>query len=97
MITVTVTEMRANLRAIIERVKDGQEIKITQNGEVVAALLHPEKLRRRLRTPSTIAAEKLQARLEKLRDDHPPLSRGGLEPTRAEELVRQLREDRDSR
>jgi len=81
------------MREALERVKQGEEIEITQNGEVVAVWLHPEKVRRRIRTPNTVAAQKLLEDLERGREN--PERGEGLSAERAEALVRALRAERD--
>lgn len=94
--TIGVTELRSQLKGVLERVKRGEEFAITQNDEVVAALLHPSKLRLRVRTPNTVAAEGLLAEMERFRRN-PPLLESALSPDYAEALVRQVREERDHR
>ena len=93
--TLTVTEARARLREALERVKDGEEIELSQNGQVVAILIHPDKLRARVRTPNTLAAEERLEALRALRSAPPQGKRKGLSPERAEALVNTLRQHRD--
>ena len=95
MLTLSVTEARARLREALERVKDGEEIKLSQNGQVVAVLVHPDKLRARVRTPNTLAAEDRLEALRALRGAPLKRPRQGLSPERAEALVQALHEDRD--
>lgn len=94
MATIGVTELRANLRDVLDRVKRGEEVIVTQNDEAVAALLHPSKLRMRLRTPNTEAADALLERLREAVRDRP--DRGvGLTSERAEAMAADLRSERD--
>lgn len=92
---MTVSQARAQMREAIEKVKAGEEIEITQNGEVVAVWVHPSRRRPMVRTPSTVAAEKLHEALERARRERRPLATPGLSAERAEELVRQIRAERD--
>ena len=95
MSTIGVTELRANLRDVIERVKRGEEVIVTQNDEPVAALLHPSKVRLRARTPHTEAADALLDRLAEARRTQP--DRGeGLHPEQVENRLDELRSERDS-
>ncbi|CAN5900823.1 hypothetical protein BH24DEI2_BH24DEI2_22360 [soil metagenome] len=95
MTTIGVTELRAQLKGVLERVKQGEAFTITQNDEAVAALLHPSKLPPRVSTPSTVAAEELMTALAQARHDR--LERGeGISRTRAETMVEELRAERDS-
>lgn len=95
MATIGVTELRANLRDVLDRVKRGEEVIVTQNDEVVAAMLHPSKLRMRIRTPNTEAADAL---LERLRAaSRTGGERGdGMTPERTESMIRDLSGERDS-
>lgn len=93
--TVGVSELRTHLRAVLERVKRGEEVEITQHGEVVATLLHPSRLRQRVRTPRTKAADALLAQLEHARRE--PADRGvGISRERADARVADLRLERDA-
>ena len=96
MTTIGVTELRAQLKGVLERVKQGEAFTITQNDEVVAALLHPSKLPPRLSTPSTLAADDLLTEMARLRQNPPPLE-SSLSPEYAEALVQEIRDARDSR
>lgn len=95
MSTIGVTELRANLRDVIDRVKRGEEVIVTLNDEPVAAMLHPSKLRRRIRTPNTDSAETL---LEWLADARraPPDRGEGLTTEEAESRIEEIRSERDS-
>lgn len=95
MAKVTVSQLRAHLREALERVGRGEELEITQHGQVVAVMVHPDKQRPMVRTPSTIAAGRLLAEFRELQENPPPLARPGIGVERAEELIRELREERD--
>ncbi len=91
---MTVTEARAKMREVLERVKQGEEIEITQNGEVVAVWLHPSKLRYRARTEAIREAERLAERLREARSA-PFELKGSYTLEEAEERIREIREGRD--
>ena len=91
--TVTVSDLRANLKTVLERVKQGEEVHLTQNGEVVAAVLHPDKLKGRVRTPNTLAAEQLLSAFDSPLE---PLPEPSLTQAEGDELVKELREARDA-
>lgn len=95
MATIGVTELRANLRDVLERVKRGEDVIVTQNDEPVAAMLHPSKVRLRVRTANTEAADALLERLAEARREQPERGRG-ISLERAESMVEELRSDRDS-
>lgn len=83
------------MREAIEKVKAGEEVEITQNGEVVAVWVHPSRRRPMVRTPSTVAAERLHEELESLRKERRPLATPGISAQRAQELVDAIRAERD--
>lgn len=93
MLTMTVTEARARLREALERVRNGEDIELSQNGQVVAVIVHPDKIRTTVRTANTLAA---QDRLEKLRVMRGAQStRQAISPERADALVNELQKARD--
>jgi prevent-host-death family protein len=94
MTTMSVTTARAQLRAILERVKEGDEVILTQNGEPVAVIVHPTRLRARRAGSSWDAAS---VRLDHLREArrHRPERGAGLDAARAEQLVAEVRGARD--
>ena len=94
MATISVSELRSKMKDVVERVKCEEEIEITQNGEVVAVMLHPSRLRQRVRTPSTVAADKLLRDFMEMQRNPPDFGEG-ISPERAEEMVRDIRAERD--
>jgi prevent-host-death family protein len=94
MLNVTVTEARARLREVLEHVKAGEEVEFSQNGQVVAVLVHPSKLHRSTRTANTIASEALMANFNRLKKEKSPRP-ASLQTGRADELVTELRLERD--
>jgi prevent-host-death family protein len=67
MTQLNITDLRTHLRRAIEQVRAGEDIEIVQNGVVVAALVSPERLRPRIVTPNTRAAEALVKEMRKQR------------------------------
>ncbi len=92
---MSVTEARASLPAVLDRVVEGDEITITRNGRPVAVMIRPDRLRHRRAATIFEEAERLRERMEAA--GRQPLSEmQGMAPGRAEELVAQLRADRDA-
>ncbi|MGH4015548.1 MAG: type II toxin-antitoxin system Phd/YefM family antitoxin [Pseudonocardiaceae bacterium] len=90
---LSVSEARARLPAVLDRVADGDEVTITRHGRPVAVLVRPDALRTR-RAEATIRqarqlADLLAAAGQQL------LTPAGLSAERAEELVQAVREARD--
>jgi prevent-host-death family protein len=96
MLTYTASEARAKLPEIIDFVVGGQEISITRHGKPVVVVVSPEKLR--IRRPAALEAirrgEEIGRRIDEARGK-PLLPHGGLPPGRADELVAEIRADRD--
>lgn len=92
--TVAVSEARASLPALLERVAAGEEITLTRHGEPVAVLVRPDSLRRR----RAAAAYRQADRIQELLDESPDaLPEPWLEHDEADERVRDLRSDRRAR
>ena len=97
MTQMNVTQVRSKFREVLERVGKGEDIEITQDGKVVAALLHPERARLRRTTPALERAEQMRKDFEVARSS---LNRekpdfGTLSVTFANELVGDIRAERD--
>lgn len=89
------SEARARLPEILDRVEAGEEIMITRHGRPAAVLLRPDNVRIR-RGESTIdRAREIGRMLEEAR--HLPLLPPTMTVERAEELVAEIRADRDGR
>jgi prevent-host-death family protein len=94
--TRSVSEARATLPELLDRVEGGEEVAITRHGKVVAVLIGPERLRVRRAEALYAEAAALHDRIEAARAR--PLSANvGLSPGRADELVAKIRRDRDAR
>jgi prevent-host-death family protein len=90
--TVSVSEARATLPELLDRVLAGEEITITRHGAAVAVVIRPDRLRVRRAERMFSEAEELRRQVEEARKL--PLGRGRLSKARADELVRELRADR---
>ncbi|CAN5814343.1 hypothetical protein BH24DEI2_BH24DEI2_07670 [soil metagenome] len=97
MTTVSVSELRKHLKSVLERVKEGETVQLTQNGEVVAAVLHavlyPDAPQWRVETPNTVAAERL---LETFDLPTGPLPEPSLTWAEGEALVAEMRAAREA-
>ena len=96
MSTVSVSEARASLPEILDRVIAGEEVTITRHGREVAVLVRPDAIRVRRADQALAEAERLRGLLDQGRDarltDAPVV---GAE--RAEELVADVAAGRSSR
>jgi antitoxin (DNA-binding transcriptional repressor) of toxin-antitoxin stability system len=93
--TLTMTQARAMLPTLLDRVADGEEITITRHGRPAAVVLRPDALRSRRADAAFEAAAEIRRRLDEARRlPRPP---GGLTVERAEELVAEIQADRDGR
>lgn len=94
--TLSVSEARASLAEILERVRDGEEITLTRHGEPIAVVVRPDTLRARRADRALAAAAEIHDAIESAR--HRPLSEHGtLSAARAEELLEEIRADRSAR
>jgi prevent-host-death family protein len=84
-VQMTVSEARAALPALLDRVTDGEEVTITRHGRPVAVLVRPDRLRVRRAEEAMTAAAKIHDLLE--RGAQTPLGAGGLTIEQAEESV----------
>ncbi len=92
MSTISVSDARAALPSLLERVRSGEEITLTRHGEPVAVLVRPDALRVRRADAAHAAADRLRQLLEESREA--PLPEPALDPARAEELVDEVRAER---
>jgi antitoxin (DNA-binding transcriptional repressor) of toxin-antitoxin stability system len=96
MTVMTVSEARAALPEILNRVAEGEEITITRHGRAVAVIVRPDIMWSRSRAVDVLAeADKLDDLLRAAAER--PLSAGGLTVEYAEELVAAIRAGRDGR
>jgi prevent-host-death family protein len=96
MTEMTATEARAGLPQILDRVEAGEEVAITRHGRVVAVVVRPDSLRVRRTSEANAILSSVRELMAQAR--RTPLSSiPGLSGARAEELVAEVRADRDSR
>jgi antitoxin (DNA-binding transcriptional repressor) of toxin-antitoxin stability system len=95
MAVMTVSEARAALPEVLNRVADGEEITITRHGKPVAVIIRPDVLWSRSHAGDILReAERLNEMLRTAAES--PRSRGGISVEYAEELVAAIRADRDA-
>lgn len=94
--TLTVSEARAVLPELLNRVEDGEEITITRHGQAVAVLVRPDALRVRRAARVLAEAEQIHSVLSTARSTPLPAA-GGMTADRAEELIADLRAARRTR
>lgn len=96
MSTMSVSEARACLPQILDRVLAGDEVTITRHGEEVAVVLRPDSLRVRRADRTLADAERLRELLDRSRistlSDAPALT-----VERAEQLVAEVTASRSAR
>lgn len=94
--TLTISEARAALPEVVDRVIRGEEITITRHGQPVAVVVRPDVLRIRRASEVFADTERLREVFEQARrtplSATPPLS-----AERAEELIAEIRAGRDAR
>ena len=96
MVTMTASEARADLPELLTRVEGGEEITITRHGHAIAIVVRPDVLRSRRVTAVTVSAERIHYLLVSARAT--ALSEmTGLSPSRAEQLISEIRAGRESR
>jgi antitoxin (DNA-binding transcriptional repressor) of toxin-antitoxin stability system len=96
MAVMTVSEARAALPEVLNRVSDGEEITITRHGRPVAVIVRPDIMWSRSRAEDALAeADQLRALMQAAGEGELPAGR--LTREYAEELIAALRADRDGR
>lgn len=96
MAKVSASEARATLPELLNRVSEGEEITIVRHGQPVAVLVRPDRLRSRRAAAIIDEAKQLEDMLAAARNR--PLSGvAGISDERIEELIRAVRESRESR
>ena len=96
MAVMTVSEARAALPEVLNRVADGEEVTITRHGKPVAVIVRPDVLWSRTHAGDLLAeAEQLNEMLREA--GKRPRSTGGISAEYAEELIAEIREGRDRR
>jgi len=96
MAVMTVSEARAALPEVLNRVAEGEEVTITRHGQAVAVIVRPDVIWSRSRAGEVLAeAERLERMLQAAGERE--LSFGGLTEEYAEELIAAIRAGRDAR
>jgi antitoxin (DNA-binding transcriptional repressor) of toxin-antitoxin stability system len=96
MTAMTVSEARAHLPQLLDRVTAGDEVSITRHGKQVAVVIRPDRLRVRRATGALGTADKVRELIERGRatglSDAPTIS-----SERVAELVADVRDGREGR
>jgi antitoxin (DNA-binding transcriptional repressor) of toxin-antitoxin stability system len=96
MAVMTVSEARAALPEVLNRVEEGEEVTITRHGRAVAVIVRPDVIWSRSRAGDVLAeAERLERMLHAAGERELPV--GGLTEEYAEELIAAVRAGRDAR
>jgi prevent-host-death family protein len=96
MATMTVSEARAALPEVLNRVEAGEEVTITRHGRAVAVVVRPDMIWHHPQTRDLQArAEQLERMIEAAGERE--LTPGGITPEYAEELIADIRAGRESR
>jgi prevent-host-death family protein len=94
MAAMTVTQARAAIHELLERVSLGEEVTITRHGQPVAVVVRPDVLRSRRADEALASAAALgEALASARRAPFPPRAR--LSSDRAEELIAAVRDGRE--
>lgn len=95
---MTISEARAALPAVLDRVQAGEEVTITRHGRPVAVVVRPDALRRRRAHDAFEGAARVGELMEAARRDPLPLPlERGLSQEYADELIAEIRAGRDAR
>jgi len=94
--TLTVSEARAVLPRIIERVQAGEEVTITRHGEAVAVIVRPDTLHARRLGGLQRDVDRVREALAAGRRT-PLAARGALTEEQADELLAYVRDSRSHR
>lgn len=94
--SLTVSEARATLPAVLDRVIAGEEVTITRHGRPVAVMVRPNTLRVRRAEQALAGAQEVRELLERGRAT-PLAPAGTISPERGEELVAEVRAGRVGR
>ena len=92
--TVSVSNARAALPELLDRVAAGDEVTITRHGRPVAVVVRPDTLRVRRADDALAAAATIRSAIDGA-GDMATDSHGTLTPERAEELIADVRRSRD--
>lgn len=94
--TMTVSEARAALPSVLDRVAEGEQVTITRHGRAVAVVVRPDVLWSRQARGALDDADRIHALLDEAAAADLP-DGPGLTAERAEELIGRIRAGRDAR
>jgi antitoxin (DNA-binding transcriptional repressor) of toxin-antitoxin stability system len=97
MAVMTISEARAALPEVLDRVANGEEITITRHGHPVAVVVRPDVMWSRSRAEFVLAEASRLNDLLTASADGDQFPAGGITAQYAEELVAAIRADRDER
>lgn len=92
--TMSMSEVRAQLPRVLDRVEAGEDVVVTRHGKAVAVLVAPERVRGRAPEAHAVADD-LEDRLEQAR--RRPLAAATLSEEAAGELLADVARSRDHR
>ncbi len=95
MAELQVSEVRASLLQVLDRVERGEEVTITRPSRAVAVMVPPDILRVRRASGASAEATRVAEVVRSGGHSRIPAG-GGLAADRAEELVAEIRADRDA-
>ena len=95
MASLTMSEARASLSEVLDRVEAGEDVTITRHGRPVALVVRPDRVRNPRAAAAFAEADRVRVWLEQGRNT-PLASEGGLTAGYAEELIASIRADRDA-
>ncbi|MPZ64289.1 MAG: type II toxin-antitoxin system prevent-host-death family antitoxin [Pseudonocardiaceae bacterium] len=90
-----VSEARTHLPQLLDRVERGEEVTLTRHGRAVAVVVRPDLLRTR-RAGSALADAQRVAGVVRAGHSRRIAVDEGMDAARAEELVAEIRADRDA-
>jgi antitoxin (DNA-binding transcriptional repressor) of toxin-antitoxin stability system len=96
MATISVSDARAMLPELLDRVSAGEEVTITRHGRDVAVLVRPDAIRVRRADRALGDAERLRSLLERARST-PLRDAPGVSAERVEELLAEVAASRSTR
>jgi prevent-host-death family protein len=94
--TMRVSEARAALSSVLDRVEEGDEVTITRHGRPVAVVVRVDALRARRSTEAAAEVERVRDLLERGRTTSLRTT-PRLDPARADELLDDVRRHRSRR
>jgi antitoxin (DNA-binding transcriptional repressor) of toxin-antitoxin stability system len=95
---MTVSEARAALPEVLDRVEAGEEVTLTRHGKPVAVVLRPDRVRTRRKAAEEAITEATKLREMREAARRRPLGPGvAMSEARVEEHIAEIRAGRDAR